>query len=235
MSEIGGIWRTIGGRRVFIKDGQGLKEAMIESRKFKKNNFFSDNRTNTIINQKDLEVDKIVSTIKLSKEEHSACNEIFEEFKKNNNENLILIDKNSFVKKGNITTSNDHSTVGFSSEQVEIMNASDDRSLVAIHNHPGNGTFSIKDIYTCYEYDKIGGIMVVTEEYVYSLKPDFNKFTLNMNKGYDIEFETKLGDINDELLGKYPMFSNNQLYHMAYKKIFDEMGWEYGREKRNKN
>lgn len=235
MSKIGGIWRTIGGRRVFIKDGQGLKEAMIESRKFKKNNFFSDNRTNTIINQKDLEVDKIVSTIKLSKEEHSACNEIFEEFKKNNNENLILIDKNSFVKKGNITTSNDHSTVGFSSEQVEIMNASDDRSLVAIHNHPGNGTFSIKDIYTCYEYDKIGGIMVVTEEYVYSLKPDFNKFTLNMNKGYDIEFETKLGDINDELLGKYPMFSNNQLYHMAYKKIFDEMGWEYGREKRNKN
>lgn len=235
MSEIGGIWRTIGGRRVFIKDGQGLKEAMIESRKFKKNNFFSDNRTNTIINQKDLEVDKIVSTIKLSKEEHSACNEIFEEFKKNNNENLILIDKNSFVKKGNITTSNDHSTVGFSSEQVEIMNASDDRSLVAIHNHPGNGTFSIKDIYTCYEYDKIGGIMVVTEEYVYSLKPDFNKFALNMNKGYDIEFETKLGDINDELLGKYPMFSNNQLYHMAYKKIFDEMGWEYGREKRNKN
>lgn len=235
MSKIGGIWRTIGGRRVFIKDGQGLKEAMIESRKFKKNNFFSDNRTNTIINQKDLEVDKIISTIKLSKEEHSACNEIFEEFKKNNNENLILIDKNSFVKKGNITTSNDHSTVGFSSEQVEIMNASDDRSLVAIHNHPGNGTFSIKDIYTCYEYDKIGGIMVVTEEYVYSLKPDFNKFTLNMNKGYDIEFETKLGDINDELLDKYPMFSNNQLYHMAYKKIFDEMGWEYGREKRNKN
>lgn len=235
MSKIGGIWRTIGGRRVFIKDGQGLKEAMIESGKFKKNNFFSDNRINTIINQKDLEVDKIVSTIKLSKEEHSACNEIFEEFKKNNNENLILIDKNSFVKKGNITTSNDHSTVGFSSEQVEIMNVSDDRSLVAIHNHPGNGTFSIKDIYTCYEYDKIGGIMVVTEEYVYSLKPDFNKFTLNMNKGYDIEFETKLGDINDELLGKYPMFSNNQLYHMAYKKIFDEMGWEYGREKRNKN
>lgn len=235
MSEIGGIWRTIGGRRVFIKDGQGLKEAMIESRKFKKNNFFSDNRTNTIINQKDLEVDKIVSTIKLSKNEHSACNEIFEKFKKNNNENLILIDKNSFVKKGNITTSNEHSTVGFSSDQVEIMNASDDRSLIAIHNHPGNGTFSIKDIYTCYEYDKIGGIMVVTEEYVYSLKPDFNKSTLNMNKGYDIEFETKLGDINDELLGKYPMFSNNQLYHMAYKKIFDEMGWEYGREKRNKN
>ena len=235
MDDIGGVWRTVGGRRIFIKDGQDLASAMKESGKFRKNIFFSDRNTNIILNKKDLEVDKIVATIKLSKEEHSACNEIFEEFKKNNNENLLLIDKDSFVKKGIITTSGNHSTVGFSSEQVEIMKTSDDRSLIAIHNHPGNGTFSIKDIYTCYEYDKIGGIMVVTEEYVYSLKPDFNKSTFNMNKGYDIEFETKLGDINDELLGKYPMFSNNQLYHMAYRKIFDEMGWEYGREKRNKN
>lgn len=97
----------------------------------------------------------------------------------------------------------------------------------------GGHRIFIKDIYTCYEYNKIGGIIVVTEEYVYSLKPDFEKSTLNLKKGYDIEFETKLGDINDELLSKYPMFSNNQLYHMAYKKIFDEMGWEYGREKRN--
>ena len=33
--DIGGVWRTIGGRRVFIKDGQSLSEAMIASGKFK--------------------------------------------------------------------------------------------------------------------------------------------------------------------------------------------------------
>ena len=33
--DIGGVWRTIGGRRVFIKDGQDLASAMIESGKFK--------------------------------------------------------------------------------------------------------------------------------------------------------------------------------------------------------
>lgn len=43
MSEIGGVWRTIGGRRVFIKDGQGLKEAMIESRKFSKRQVENEN------------------------------------------------------------------------------------------------------------------------------------------------------------------------------------------------
>ena len=32
--DIGGVWRTIGGRRVFIKDGQDLASAMKESGKF---------------------------------------------------------------------------------------------------------------------------------------------------------------------------------------------------------
>ena len=34
MTEGGGVWRTIGGRRVFIKDGQSLADAMRESGKF---------------------------------------------------------------------------------------------------------------------------------------------------------------------------------------------------------
>jgi len=33
--DIGGVWRTIGGRRVFIKTGQNLSDAMKESGKFK--------------------------------------------------------------------------------------------------------------------------------------------------------------------------------------------------------
>lgn len=32
--DIGGVWRTIGGRRVFIRDGEGLAEAMKRSGKF---------------------------------------------------------------------------------------------------------------------------------------------------------------------------------------------------------
>lgn len=35
-SDIGGVWRTIGGRRVFIKDGEDLATAMKKSGKFKK-------------------------------------------------------------------------------------------------------------------------------------------------------------------------------------------------------
>ncbi len=35
MSESNGVWRTVGGRRIFIKDGQSLTSAMKESGKFK--------------------------------------------------------------------------------------------------------------------------------------------------------------------------------------------------------
>lgn len=34
MSDLGGVWRTISGRRVFIKDGQSLSSAMKDSGKF---------------------------------------------------------------------------------------------------------------------------------------------------------------------------------------------------------
>lgn len=35
-NDLGGVWRTIGGRRIFIKDGQDLASAMKESGKFSK-------------------------------------------------------------------------------------------------------------------------------------------------------------------------------------------------------
>lgn len=43
-NDLGGVWRTIGGRRVFIKDGQDLVSAMKESGKF-------ENNTNNIRNE----------------------------------------------------------------------------------------------------------------------------------------------------------------------------------------
>jgi hypothetical protein len=36
MADIGGVWRTVGGRRIFIKDGEDLETAMKKSGKFGK-------------------------------------------------------------------------------------------------------------------------------------------------------------------------------------------------------
>jgi hypothetical protein len=37
--DIGGVWRTVGGRRIFIKDGQSLSDAMKASGKFKEKEY----------------------------------------------------------------------------------------------------------------------------------------------------------------------------------------------------
>ena len=43
-----GVWRTVSGRRIFIKDGQSLTDAMKESGKFKGNNSQLNNRKNLV-------------------------------------------------------------------------------------------------------------------------------------------------------------------------------------------
>ncbi len=66
--DIGGIWRTIGGRRVFIKTGQSLKDAMKESGKFNNNEL---EKTLKIANKEDELSEKI------SKLTYDEMNELF--------------------------------------------------------------------------------------------------------------------------------------------------------------
>lgn len=60
-NDIGGVWRTVGGRRIFIKDGEDLSTAMKKSGKF--------NKGKEIL-KKRLEEDKSI-TLPLSKEEEN--------------------------------------------------------------------------------------------------------------------------------------------------------------------
>ena len=59
MDEVGGVWRTVGGRRIFIKDGQDLVSAMKESGKFSKNQV-EDNKDYNNLNEELNETDKKV-------------------------------------------------------------------------------------------------------------------------------------------------------------------------------
>ena len=59
-----GVWRTIAGRRVFIKEGQSLTDAMKESGKFKKTPEKMNNRKNLIDKLKiqiDVDLEKSVT------------------------------------------------------------------------------------------------------------------------------------------------------------------------------
>lgn len=52
-NDIGGVWRTVGGRRIFIKDGQDLSTAMRESGKFQRSDMDYNKGINDIKQQMD--------------------------------------------------------------------------------------------------------------------------------------------------------------------------------------
>ena len=73
--EIGGVWRTVGGRRIFIKDGEDLASAMERSGKFQK------------MVQKD---QKLVKEIDDEADEFKRKeNENWKKFLENSNDNMI--------------------------------------------------------------------------------------------------------------------------------------------------
>lgn len=58
-NDIGGVWRTVGGRRIFIKNGQDLASAMKESGKFEKEKQILVNKIEKQINDIQIKIDKI--------------------------------------------------------------------------------------------------------------------------------------------------------------------------------
>ena len=62
--DIGGVWRTVGGRRIFIKDGQDLASAMKESGKFNTKTRIKDGINKTLKEMKDEELQELKNKTK---------------------------------------------------------------------------------------------------------------------------------------------------------------------------
>ena len=94
--EENGVWRTVGGRRIFIKDGEDLETAMKNSGKFKKNeikNKKDDKKAKTKLTdeEKEEKIKKLQEEINNSK--RITNTKIVEEIKK------IIDDYNSNGKR----------------------------------------------------------------------------------------------------------------------------------------
>ena len=157
--------------------------------------------------------------------------DVYNKYKENSFENLALINSKTNKRLGEISNSKSSSHVGYSKNQ-KILMKDYNRVLYTINNHPSNHTFSLADIYEMFNNDSLCGIIVRTDEYNYYLIPKLEDLDITKNNIEDFQkwFENKLSRTNDMLLSEYPNKSNNELTHMAYKKIFTGMRWKYGRE-----
>lgn len=168
-NNIGGVWRTVGGRRIFIKDGQDLATAMRESGKFKKN---KDDRLG-IFNENIIERD----FKKLNKKAENLV--VYR-----NSKSIQTIKGNSENSVGNLKT-------------LFLFLTSKKGSLTAVHNHPHNSSFSSTDIKTFNRFKSINNIVVLTDNYYYCLSKNkvgklnnkklvssYNKLYNNVKKKY---------------------------------------------------
>lgn len=174
-NDIGGVWRTVGGRRIFIKDGQDLATAMKESEKFKKTVGLNSNDNITLENHSK---PKLLTTLDdLSEKNIEKVLKNYEKKLKDDKiENAIVI-----TKEGNVYQCFGNKTNVWPDVDLgdEIIGSS------ITHNHPKtetNYSFSLADIdlFDKYKLSKLRG---VDDKYIYELdrngKPTLTQPTLN--------------------------------------------------------
>lgn len=152
-NDIGGVWRTIGGRRVFIKDGKSLSEAMKESGKFK--NLTKDDKNDNI--HETFEFKDIGETRTIEVYNSNIIQEHYDE----TTEKLLKVienDKNGLnYEVGHLLDKDGSVLYEIVGEEhgvnIEDYMIPDCKNAIFTHNHPTGFGFSQNDILSFLEYD----------------------------------------------------------------------------------
>lgn len=149
---------------------------------------------------------------------------IMELYYKNENENMCLLDLKTGEVIGNITKGKHRTTVNPSLSTAAKMLMKGQNTIIAIHNHPSNHSFSLTDIITFNRTKQIDTMILLTDDYKYYLRTNNNKYTTEyLNKLYrDIEKETKK---------IYNCLNSVEKRDLTNQKFFKKVGWIYEKEK----
>lgn len=161
MNDIGGVWRTVGGRRIFIKDGQDLASAMKESGKFGKKEIKEKENNNKLIDG---------NTEKFSKRIMNQSRESAIVFDDNGNE-IIFKDGEQYK-------------VEFRGKELEQL-----KNMNLTHNHPTksdyDSMFSRRDLVFAYDNDLKSMITINQKGDIIKLERDKNlKFDNEHKPGF---------------------------------------------------
>lgn len=147
-------------------------------------------------------------------------NPIINDFKNLNNEveHLIIYDINTDKKLLQVS-SKSKNNVGSTKALMKFL-TSKPNSLVAVHNHPSNSSFSLADILTFNNYKSINLIVVKTDKYLYYLeKNSISKLKKeNIKKMYDETFKIYK-----------KKYSKKEAIHYTNLNISKKVGWNYGK------
>lgn len=152
--------------------------------------------------------------------------EIFSEFENldKNREHLIYYDYETGKQIGKTITGEKHSVRPDIKTNIKIL-FKKENSVVAVHNHPSNTSFSLTDFKTFNNVRAFKGIAVRTDEYIY---------LLSTGKGSKIKSTSENMKYMDDVFKKITRDMNithktSELVHERNRRFAKEMGWKYER------
>ena len=206
MDDIGGVWRTVGGRRIFIKTGQDLATAMKESGKFKTKAEFNETIT-TNGYYKQIEVSNSKKIIdhydEITEGTILQCEK--EKVGLKYEEGTIISRDGTILEK---IEGAEHSI------NIEKIPENRFKNNIFTHNHPMGGNFSTDDINSFLNYDLYEVRASTDSGVLYSLRKGNGKvdsvgfakaFSKDNPKGYEasnkrLQNDIKSGIINPKTL-----------------------------------
>lgn len=152
-------------------------------------------------------------------------NKIWSLYKKNQKENMAMLDRKTGRLVGDVCTGTKYN-VNPNLKTLFKMIKSKENSLIAIHNHPENYSFSHTDIKAFNKWKCIDTMIVKTEDYTFYL-------TLgNGSRKNDEKGMMKIYKILEKKTKKeYSKFNEAEKRDIINQKFAKKMGWIYEREK----
>lgn len=153
-------------------------------------------------------------------------NMIMSKYKENQKENMVILNKKTGEMLGNMTTGQER-TVGPDLKTFLKIKIAKENSLIAIHNHPINYSFSLQDIKTFNNIKSFDTLIVLTDNY---------KYYLTLGTGKRINEKELIKAYN--AIDKYVKKKYNELNGVEHRDIvnqifFNKKGWLYEKEKNN--
>lgn len=156
--------------------------------------------------------------------------EYFKEFEilDTKKEHLVYYDLETGNQIGNISHGERSKVIPDIKTRMKLITAKKD-SLIAVHNHPKNTSFSLTDIKTYNNSPELGAIAVRTDEYIYVLSGK----KIKMSKKNIEYIDSKYLNIKMQIRKENLNYIEER--HKINSKFAKEMGWKYGRIKNEKD
>jgi len=151
-------------------------------------------------------------------------NKIMELYKNNGNENMCILNSKTGELIGNITNGRNKTTVGLDAKTMIKMLTKRSKSIIMIHNHPINYSFSLTDIKAFNRFKQVDTMILLTDDYKYYLR--------NNNIKLKEKFiEDTYRRIEKEIKKKYNNLNGTERRDLVNQKFFKKVRWIYEKEK----